>query len=69
VINSNDKTQVKIGLLDGDNLYGIQLNDSDGRTVMEHGSDGELWISGELNVGLYKDSPTVKIGALMGLKN
>lgn len=69
VINSNDKTQVKIGLLDGDNLYGIQLNDSDGRTVMEHGSDGKLWISGELNVGLYKDSPTVKIGALMGLKN
>lgn len=68
VINSEGKDQIKIGLLYEDlKVYGIRINNADGEAVMEHSSDGQLWISGQLNVG-NKNSPTVKIGALEGLK-
>ena len=69
VINSNNISQVKIGLLypgneNNNNLYGIRLNDSEGRVVMQHDSDGKLWVRGELNIGSFQDAPTVKIGTL-----
>ena len=72
VINSNNISQVKIGLLypgnENDNLYGIRLNDSEGNVVMQHDSDGKLWVRGELNIGSFQDAPTVKIGTLERIK-
>jgi hypothetical protein len=43
-------------------IYGLRLRDHNGNVVMEHGSDGKVWICNELKVGL--DSSSVSIGYL-----
>lgn len=62
VINALGNEQIKIGLLgmDGDvPYYGLRLRDIDQNTVMEHGSDGKVWIRNELKVGIGLSSVTI----------
>ena len=62
VINTLGNEQIKIGLLYSDDekvLYGLRLRDQDQNTVMEHGSDGKLWIRNELKVGIGLSSVTI----------
>lgn len=73
VINAKGNEQVKIGLLyanggdDGQTpIYGLQLRDYDQNLVMEHGSDGKMWIRNELKVGV--DLSSVSIGYLEDTK-
>lgn len=73
VINAKGNEQVKIGLLytnggdDGQTpIYGLQLRDHDQHLVMEHGSDGKMWIRNELKVGV--DLSSVSIGYLEDTK-
>ena len=73
VINAKGNEQVKIGLLytnggdDGQTpIYGLQLRDYDQHLVMEHGSDGKMWIRNELKVGV--DLSSVSIGYLEDTK-
>ena len=66
VTSSNNKDLVVIGLLrqnsDGP-IYGLQINDLEGRVVLENASDGRVWIRDELNIG-YENQGNVKIGYL-----
>lgn len=55
--------RVKIGKLD-DNLYGIQLKDSSGNSVMRTDSTGQLWLDNALYVARSSSGYDVAIGAL-----
>ena len=69
VINSQGKSQVKIGLLYVENdepIYGLQIKDKNEKIVIEHGSDGKVWIKDELKIGNYSSS--VALGILEGNK-
>ena len=69
VINGYGREQVKIGLLSIENetpYYGIRLRDSNGNTVMEHMSNGKLWIRDELQIG--NGSSRVSLGYLSKFK-
>lgn len=71
VINANGKEQVKIGLLYDDvnpPIYGIRLRDSNETIVMEQATNGKVWIRDELNLGVNKEIPTVRIGYLKDTK-
>lgn len=62
VINALGNEQIKIGLLGMDGnvpYYGLRLRDIDQNTVMEHGSDGKVWIRNELKVGIGLSSITI----------
>ena len=66
VMNSKGKEQVKIGLLYRDGgedgktpIYGLQLRDNEQKLVMEHASDGKVWIRDELKVGAGLSSVTI----------
>lgn len=70
VINSKNKPQVKIGLLNNsidDPIYGIQLLDDEGNTVLEQSSYGKVWIKNEIKIG--GSNSTVSIGYLSNIKN
>lgn len=65
VKNGNGRTQVKLGMLYNDTnetIYGLRLNDKDGNIVMEHSSDGKIWILNELKIGA--GASTVSLGYL-----
>ena len=71
VINANGKEQVKIGLLYDDvnpPIYGIRLRDANETIVMEQATNGKVWIRDELNLGINKEAPTVRIGYLKDTK-
>lgn len=55
--------RVKIGKI-GNNLYGIQLKDSSGNSVMTTDSDGRLWLDNALYVSRTDSDYDVAIGAL-----
>lgn len=55
-------TMVKIGQLSEEtDIYGIQIRDINNNTVMETGSDGQLWLRSFLRVG-DENTPNVKLG-------
>lgn len=62
VINTLGNEQIKIGLLGMDGnvpYYGLRLRDIEQNTVMEHGSDGKVWVRNELKVGIGLSSVTI----------
>jgi hypothetical protein len=40
-------------------IYGLQLRDNEQKLVMEHASDGKVWIRDELKVGAGLSSVTI----------
>ena len=61
VINAQGTEQVKLGLLYNDDIpiYGLRLSDNNGVPVMEHASDGKVWIRDELQIGIGLSSVTI----------
>lgn len=73
VINAQGTGQVKIGLLYTDGgedrntpIYGIQLKDAESHIVLEHSTEGKVWIRNEIKIGA--DTSTVSIGYLDATK-
>lgn len=71
VFSAPNKERVKLGYLWNDAerdspTYGLRLRDDNGAIVMEHSSDGKVWIRDELQVG--EGSSIVKIGYLKDSK-
>ena len=65
VFDGEGKERIKLGWLNDsqDNpVYGLRINDGAGIPVMEHSSDGKVWIRNELKVGV--DTSMVSIGYL-----
>ena len=61
VFSAPNKERVKLGLLENGN-YGLRLKDENDKVVMEHSSDGKVWIKNEIKIG--SNASTVSIGYL-----
>lgn len=69
VFNREGREQVKIGLLSvntSNPIYGLRIRDGEGNVVLEHSSEGSVWIRNSMKIGNH--SSTVEIGYLEGTK-
>ena len=69
VFSAPGQERVKLGFLqmNGEkSVYGLRLKDDEGYIVMEHGSDGRVWIRDELQIGT--GTSAVAIGYLKNTK-
>ena len=57
------KERLKIGRLE-EGLYGIRISNKDGESVMETGSDGNLWLKNKLQIGDGSENSSVQLGVL-----
>lgn len=65
VVHDGTNVRIKIGNLGEEQspVYGIQIKDASGATVMESNEDGTLWLKNQLNVETYGNNK-VAIGKL-----
>ena len=65
VFDGEGNERIKLGWLNDSQdspIYGLRINDGAGIPVIEHSSDGKVWIRNELKIGM--DVSTVSIGYL-----
>lgn len=64
-IKAGENERIKIGCLDENGQqYGIRISDDSGKSVMETGDEGKLWLKNQLNISKSKDDYNIQLGFL-----
>lgn len=69
-IKAGENERIKIGRLDENgHQYGIRISDDSGKSVMETGDEGKLWLKNQLNISKSKDDYNIQLGFLDNTKD
>ena len=64
-IKAEENERIKIGRLDENGQqYGIRISDDSGKSVMETGDEGKLWLKNQLNISKSKNDYNIQLGFL-----
>lgn len=64
-IKAGENERIKIGRLDENGQqYGIRISDDSGKSVMETGDEGKLWLKNQLNISKSKNDYNIQLGFL-----
>lgn len=64
-IKAGENERIKIGRLDENGQqYGIRISDDSGKSVMETGDEGKLWLKKQLNISKSNNTYNIQLGFL-----
>ena len=64
-IKAGENERIKIGRLDENGQqYGIRISDDSGKSVMETGDEGKLWLKNQLNISKSNNTYNIQLGFL-----
>ena len=64
-IKAGENERIKIGRLDENGQqYGIRISDDSGKSVMETGDEGKLWLKKQLNISKSNNTYDIQLGFL-----